>query len=63
MFGLIGESEATIGIYKHKYEGQLNAQGQPHGFGKGVSEDGHRKVEGSFVNGKLHGRSKHRFIL
>jgi len=41
------------------YEGQLNAKGQPTGYGKGVPKYLNWIVEGFFLNGKAHGRSKY----
>ena len=41
-----------------RYEGQLNAENKPNGFGIGFSQHYGAKVEGSFVHGEAHGRSK-----
>ena len=55
-------SSTTIDSYKTnvgncRYEGEVNAQGLPHGHGKATFVDG-RKYEGEFTDGKMEGTGR-----
>ena len=45
-----------------KYEGQLNERNQPTGVGKAMNRHVD-KVEGTWINGKAHGRCKELFLI
>ena len=52
---IINEYKTNVGICR--YEGEMNAQGLPHGHGKATFVDG-RKYEGEFTEGKMEGTGR-----
>ena len=51
-----GETDYKINQVVYTYKGQLNEKGEPTGYGK--EELDKTTIEGTFLNGKIHGRGK-----